>query len=179
MAIAEQPDGSLAFDASPHVDDCGHGTACAGIIRSIAPGCELHSVKVLGGMRTGKAAVFAAGLRWAIENAKQVCNLSLGTTRRELFGVLHDLKDPTVFYYNPNPPVEFSAPGIDLRVPWSGGQWVTASGNSLSAPHITGIVARILANHPGMSVFQLKTVLRALAANVAHPAEAPAVPLRA
>jgi subtilisin len=210
VAIAEQPDGTLAFDTSPHADACGHGTACAGIIRGLAPECELYSVKVLGGMRTGKASVFAAGLRWAIENGMQVCNLSLGTTRREQFGVLHeladlayfrnvvlvssannmpvpsfpsmyssvisvachDLKDPEVFYYNPDPPVEFGAPGIDLRVPWSGGQWVTTSGNSLSAPHITGIVARILAKHPGMSVFQIKTVLRALAANVARPGEA-------
>src|SRR5438067_4442071 len=29
-------------------DLCGHGTACAGIIRSLAPDCELTSVRVLG-----------------------------------------------------------------------------------------------------------------------------------
>ena len=34
-------------------DVCGHGTACAGIVRSIAPGCRLHSVRVLGAGATG------------------------------------------------------------------------------------------------------------------------------
>src|SRR5918999_577934 len=29
-------------------DLCGHGTACAGIVRSLATDCELHSVRVLG-----------------------------------------------------------------------------------------------------------------------------------
>ena len=29
-------------------DLCGHGTACAGIVRSIAKDCELYSVRVLG-----------------------------------------------------------------------------------------------------------------------------------
>ena len=34
-------------------DVCGHGTACAGIVRSIAPDCRLHSVRVLGAGATG------------------------------------------------------------------------------------------------------------------------------
>ena len=29
-------------------DLCGHGTACAGIVRSLAPECELYSARVLG-----------------------------------------------------------------------------------------------------------------------------------
>jgi subtilisin len=33
----------------------------------------------------------------------------------------HDSKSRTVFYYNPRPPVEFGAPGIDVRVAWYGG----------------------------------------------------------
>src|SRR5688572_5220109 len=34
-------------------DVCGHGTACAGIVRSLAPDCRLHSVRVLGSGATG------------------------------------------------------------------------------------------------------------------------------
>ena len=34
-------------------DLCGHGTACAGIVRSLAPDCELYSVRVLGAGYTG------------------------------------------------------------------------------------------------------------------------------
>src|SRR5215210_12623 len=36
---------SLAYETDEHEDAFGHGTACAGIIRSLAPDCELYSVK--------------------------------------------------------------------------------------------------------------------------------------
>jgi len=42
-------------------------------------------VKVLGTGLSGRGSVFAAGLRWAIENGMEVCNLSLGTTKRDFF----------------------------------------------------------------------------------------------
>ncbi len=197
-------DGKIAVDTQPHQDDYGHGTACAGIIRAVAPDCEIYSVKVLGADLLGHGLVFAAGLRWAIENRMHVCNLSLGTTRRDFFALLHeladlayfrkvalvtaannmtlpsypsvyasvisvashDIVDPYLFYYNPEPPVEFGAPGIDVRVPWLNGQWITGTGNSYAAPHISGLVAKILGKHPHLSTFQVKTVLQALAANV-------------
>ena len=56
----------------------------------------------------------------------------------------HDVPRPDVFYYNPEPPVEFGALGIDVRVAWQDGDWITATGNSFAAPHITGLVARLL-----------------------------------
>jgi subtilisin family serine protease len=77
-SISEGPNG-LIYDTMPHGDACGHGTACAGIIRSMAPDCDLYSVKVLGAALMGRSIVFAAGLRWAIANGMHVCNLSLGT----------------------------------------------------------------------------------------------------
>jgi subtilisin family serine protease len=204
VAITDGPLG-LLHDTEPHGDSYGHGTACAGIIRSFAPECELYSVKVLGERLTGRGTTFAAGLQWAIENGMDVCNVSMGTTRKNFFGLLHNLadksyfqrtmlvtaannmpvpsfpslyasvisvashegaNDPYLFYYNPSPPVEFGAPGIDVRVAWAEGGWITATGNSFAAPHVTGIVARILSNHPGLTLFQMKTVLRALSANV-------------
>ncbi len=64
-------------------DDFGHGTACAGIIHSIAPAASIVSVKVLGQGLSGKAAAFHRGLQWAAEQGCQVINLSLGTNRRE------------------------------------------------------------------------------------------------
>jgi hypothetical protein len=53
----------------------------------------------------------------------------------------HAGRDPEVFSCNPRPPVEFGAVGID-------------------------IVVRILGKHPALTPFQVKTVLRALSANV-------------
>ncbi len=76
--------------------------------------------------------------------------------------------DPYLFYYNPSPPVEFGAPGIDVRVAWSEGGWLTATGNSFAAPHISGIVTKILGKHPGLTLFQMKTILRALSSNMPH-----------
>jgi len=78
----------------------------------------------------------------------------------------HQLQDPRVLYYNPDPPVEFGAPGVDVRIAWLGGGYITATGNSFAAPHIAGLVAQILAKHPGLTPFQVKQILRALAANV-------------
>lgn len=208
VAISREDDG-LLFDHGPHRDLYGHGTACAGIIRSIAPDCELYSVRTLNGALGGHGDVFAAGLRWAIESGMYVCNLSLGTTKKDYFGVFHELTDlayfrnvllvtaannlpvpsfpsvyasviavaahdepdPYRFYANPTPPVEFGAYGINVRVAWQRGRTITTTGNSFAAPHITGIVARILAKHPGMTQYEMKSVLRALAANAA-PARA-------
>jgi subtilisin family serine protease len=73
--------------------------------------------------------------------------------------------DPMVFYANPAPPVEFVAPGIDLKLAWSGGSYITATGNSFAAPHMTGIVARLLSKHRPLKPFEVKTVLRAIARN--------------
>jgi subtilisin family serine protease len=208
VALTYDPDAPDQVQAveGPHEDLFGHGTACAGIIRSIAPEAELYSVRVLGAKLTGKGMVFAAGLRWAIANRMQVVNLSLSTGRRDYFAVFHELvdeayfanvmlvcavnnvtgptypsqyasvfsvaanqaTDPYLFDYNPAPPVEFGAPGIDIEVPWLGGSTVTATGNSFAAPHIAGLVARILGKHPGLTPFQVKTVLLALASNAAR-----------
>ena len=67
VAITQGSDG-IEFDTAPHGDLYGHGTACAGIIRSFAPDCELYSVRVLGSGLSGRGIIFAAGLRWAIEH---------------------------------------------------------------------------------------------------------------
>ncbi|MDQ2800227.1 MAG: S8 family serine peptidase [Armatimonadota bacterium] len=204
VSVTDSPEGPV-FDTESHIDVYGHGTACAGIIRAVAPDCELYSVRVLGPGLMGRGVVFAAGLRWAIENGMQVCNMSLGTTKKDFFGILHELADqayfrdvmlvtaannmpvpsfpsvyssvisvgshdkpdPYCFYYNPQPPVEFGAHGVDVRVAWQEGSTITATGNSYAAPHMAGLAAKILGKHPGLTVFQMKVILRALAANMA------------
>lgn len=78
----------------------------------------------------------------------------------------HEKQDPFTFYYNPKPPVEFGAPGIDVRVAWTNKGYITSTGNSFAAPHIAGIVALIRAKHPDLTPFQIKTILYACASNV-------------
>ncbi|HJQ96590.1 MAG TPA: S8 family serine peptidase [Acidimicrobiia bacterium] len=75
------------------------------------------------------------------------------------------LSHPLAHRYNPSPPVEFGAPGIDIEVAWRDGRIVRASGNSFAAPHITALAARILGKHPQLTPFQVKTVLHALSEN--------------
>jgi subtilisin family serine protease len=90
-AVAE--DGKINFQPSTSGDQAGHGTACAGIITSIAPNAEIYSVKVLGPNASGSGDMFLVGLDYAIKQKFQVINLSLGTTKRDYFGPLHDLLD--------------------------------------------------------------------------------------
>jgi subtilisin len=78
-------------------DLCGHGTACAGIIRSLAPECELTSVRVLGAGYTGSAAVMLRGLEWAIEQDFDIVNMSLSTTKKQYVDRLHELADEAYF----------------------------------------------------------------------------------
>jgi len=78
----------------------------------------------------------------------------------------HHSPDPWTYYYNPSPPVEFGAAGIDIEVAWINKQYATNTGNSFAAPHIAGIVALIRAKHPQLTPFQVKTMLMACAKNV-------------
>lgn len=185
-------------------DAFGHGTACAGIIHALAPEAEIYSVRVLGKNARGSSLQFAAGIDWALENAMQVINLSLSTSREEYYGLFHKLadqayfenvslvsavnnlpapsypslyasvisvaahegQDPFSYYYNPAPPVEFGAPGINVKVAWANKGYLITTGNSFAAPHITGLVALIRAKHPELTPFQVKTVLYACANNI-------------
>lgn len=83
----------IIFDPSDTGDSAGHGTACAGIIASIAGNAELHSIKVLGSAGLGDGQAFLAGLEYAIKKRFRVINLSLGTTKSQFFSPLHDLLD--------------------------------------------------------------------------------------
>ena len=75
----------------------------------------------------------------------------------------HDVRDPDVWFYNPRPPVEFGAFGLDVDVAWKDGARIVATGNSFAAPHIAGYATRIRAAHPAASPFEVKTILAATA----------------
>jgi subtilisin len=185
-------------------DLCGHGTACAGIVRSIAPEASLFSVRVLGAGFTGSGVALLGGLRWAVDEGFHVINMSLSTTKSHFAAMLHEVADRAyfrrsvlvasahnmpvesypwrfssvisvgsheepdaqTFYYNPNPPVEFFARGVDVEVAWLGGAKARSTGNSFATPHMTGICALILGKHPELTPFQLKSALYLTASNV-------------
>jgi subtilisin family serine protease len=207
VAVEVSPDDSISVVEDAEGDLCGHGTACAGIVRSLAPDAELHSVRVLGAGFTGSGTALLGGLRWAVEQGFDVINMSLSTTKSQFAGLLHEVADtayfrrtvlvasahnmpvesypwrfssvisvgsheepdPQTFYYNPAPPVEFFARGVDVEVAWLGGTRARSTGNSFATPHISGICALILGKHPELTPFQLKSALYLTASNVAEP----------
>jgi subtilisin len=75
----------------------------------------------------------------------------------------HGVADPDVWFYNPAPPVEFGAHGLDVDVAWRGGTRIRATGNSFAAPHLSGRAALIRAEHPDASPFEVKSMLAATA----------------
>lgn len=83
----------VSFDVTTEGDSAGHGTACAGIIAGLAPDAKLYSIKVLGAGGIGDGQAFLAALEYAIKRRFRVINLSLGTTKPQFFGPLHDLLD--------------------------------------------------------------------------------------
>ena len=203
VVVLRDDDGTTRTEPDEEGDVAGHGTACAGIIRALAPECSLHSVRVLGGGMTGRGLVLVDGLRWALEQDFDVISMSLSTTKPEFASMLsglvddayfhrvvlvasahnrpvesypwhfssvvsvgsHDQDDPLAFFYNPSPPVEFFARGVDVDVAWSGGATLRVTGNSFAAPHVAGICALVLGKHPELTPFQLKSVLHETATN--------------
>jgi subtilisin len=204
VAVEGGPNGQLTIVPDEDGDAFGHGTACAAIVRKLAPDCEIHSVRVLGGELTGSGPILLHGLRWAIEQRFDVINLSLSTTKSRFAPELRELADqayfrglmlvasahnmpvesfpwrfpavlsvgshagadPLEYYVNPEPPVEFAAPGVDLELAWLEGATIRATGNSFATPHMAGIAALVLAKHSGLRPFELKTALRAASGNV-------------
>ena len=79
----------------------------------------------------------------------------------------HELDDPLTWFYNPSPPVEFFARGVDVEVAWLGGGRLRVTGNSFATPHMAGICALVRSKHPELTAFALKNVLFLTASNVA------------
>ncbi len=208
-AVAMEPDDTreerYRAVEGPHEDLYGHGTACAAIVRLLAPDVDLHSVRVLGSNLKGRGLLFHAGLEWVVEHGIDVANLSLSSKAEGMYGPLHDVADrayfarsllvcaannqpgptypsefasvvsvacrpgddPWTLSCNPEPPVEFGARGIDVEVAWADGGTTVATGNSFAAPHVAAMAALVLAKHPGLTPYQVKTVLQAVSENAA------------
>lgn len=105
-----------------------------------------------------------------VSAVNNVPGLSFPSTFSSVFSVAaHSIPEPEAFFYNPAPPVEWGAWGVDVPVGWKDGGNIVATGNSFAAPHMCGLVARILSKHPGLTPFEVKSVLAAVADDPAGP----------
>jgi subtilisin len=97
MDVAADADGGLAIIEAEPGDSAGHGTACASVIRSVAPGASLTSVRVLGSGTYGTGSALLAGLSWAVDEGFDVINMSLSTTKAKFCTDLQELADKAYF----------------------------------------------------------------------------------
>lgn len=72
--------------------------------------------------------------------------------------------DPEVFYFRRGGLVEFAAHGQDLEVAWLDGTKKRVTGSSFAAPHLAGLLARLLSFCPDLSPLLAKALLQELAA---------------
>ncbi len=97
MEVTAGPDGGIEVAETEPADKAGHGTACASVIKSVAPAVSLTSVRVLTNGKYGAGNALLAGLRWAIENDFDVINLSLSTAKAQFLDELRELSDQAYF----------------------------------------------------------------------------------
>jgi subtilisin len=97
MEVVEGAGGELLVTPAGSGDPAGHGTACASLIRLVAPKVSLSSVRVLTQGKHGTGAALLTGLRWAIDEGFDVINLSLSTSKAEFCAALRDLTDEAYF----------------------------------------------------------------------------------
>ena len=97
VAISIGDDEEVVATDDTEGDVSGHGTACAGIVRQLAPEASISSVRVLGANFTGSGNVLLGGLRYAIEQGFDVINMSLSTTKKPFASILHELADSAYF----------------------------------------------------------------------------------
>jgi len=78
--------------------------------------------------------------------------------------------DPDTLLHRPGHLVEFLARGDNIEVPWRDGQRKQVTGSSFAAPHVSGLLARMLSGHPDLSPLQAKALFQQLARK--HPSQA-------
>ena len=78
-------------------------------------------------------------------------------------GVTYGALDPAEMRYREGDMVEFVAHGVDSVVAWQNGSTRKVTGSSYATPLVSGLAARLLCAHPGLSVFEMKTLLKAYA----------------
>lgn len=109
-----------------------------------------------------------------VSAANNVAGASYPSLFSSVFSVAaHAEPDPWKLYYNPSPPVEFGAWGVDVPIAWKDGGTTVATGNSFAAPHIAGLACLVASKHPGTTPFELKAILAAVADNPRGAVDAP------
>ncbi len=198
---AGHPDGAAYLAEDPQSDPVGHGTAVISRLLSVAPRCEVVSIRILGRDRTGTTARLLQAFQALRNEPVHLINLSLSTSRPdqaaamslaidELFasgitcfaakgyapagrdypaslagviGVSYDQLNPTTLVYRSHDATDFDAPGVAVPIAWINGSTRHATGSSYACPVATGLAARLLTACPGLTPFEIRSLLKACA----------------
>jgi subtilisin len=76
--------------------------------------------------------------------------------------------EPGELFFRRGTLVEFAASGFDVTVPWRNNATKKVTGSSYAAPHVSGLIARLLSLAPGLPPLLLKDLLH----RIAKPVEA-------
>jgi subtilisin len=152
-------------------DNRGKGRALAAAVGwAIDAGVEVVNLSLSSRSEAMFAAFHEIADRAYFANTLLVCaaNNVPGPSYPSLFAAVisvaaHDVADPWTWYYNPAPPVEFGAYGVDVDVAWRDGGRIRATGNSFAAPHIAGLAALLRSRHSDATSFEIKSLLAATA----------------
>ena len=70
-----------------------------------------------------------------------------------------DIYHPDTYFYRDAQAIEFVARGNKQRLCWLDGKEIISDGTSFAAPHITGIIGRLLQENPGRSLSDIRQIL--------------------
>jgi subtilisin family serine protease len=152
-------------------DNRGKGRALAAAIEwTVGQGIAIVNLSLSSRSEAMFAAFHALADKSYFANTLLVCaaNNVPGPSYPSLFAAVlsvaaHDVADPDTWFYNPSPPVEFGAHGVDVEVAWRAGGRIRATGNSFAAPHLAGQAARLRSRYPAATPFEIKALLAATA----------------
>jgi len=152
-------------------DNRGKGRAVAAAVDwAVAQGIQVVNLSLSSRSEAMFGAFHDLADRAYFANSLLVCavNNIPGPSYPSLFAAVlsvaaHDVPDPDVWFYNPSPPVEFGAYGLDVDVAWRDGGRILATGNSFAAPHLAGRAALLRSRYPAATPFEVKALLAATA----------------
>jgi subtilisin family serine protease len=126
---------------------------------------SLSTLRLSLALRIGQAVdeLYARGVPCICAKGYQQDGRDYPTSFGASIGVTYAALGTAELRYREGDLVEFEAAGVDQLVAWHHGATRKVTGSSYATPLVTGLVARLLAAEPGLSVFEVKTLLKAYA----------------
>jgi subtilisin family serine protease len=158
---------AIAYAARPSLENAALGTSAGAdiIACSLGPNGAMWQIRQVLSDAIDFAATQGRGgkgcaIFWACTNGNfpigsdEICShadvIAVGRSRSD------DQDDGSGF----GPQLEFLAPGVQVRIPASGGGYQFTTGTSYAAPCAAGIAALAVAKHPEVTARQLRQLLR-------------------